>query len=134
MFRILYAEKRLHGRTIHRNVDVGRLLQPWMLLLRRMLLRPVTLLLLLLLQIMWCFISIIGAAMAQPHNPHQANPKLVVALQQFSWTEAALGDTISRRNAAARGRLDKEPMFCFETAIKLFFWSCLMYEDYEGVS
>lgn len=83
---------------------------------------------------MWCFISIIGAAMAQPHNPHQANPKLVVALQQFSWTEGALGDTISTRNAAAGGRLDKEPMFCFETAIKLFFWSCLVYEDYEGVS
>jgi hypothetical protein len=24
-------------------------------------------------------------------------------------------------------------MFCFESAIKLFFWSCLVYEDYEGV-
>jgi hypothetical protein len=38
------------------------------------------------------------------------------------------------RNAAAKGRLDREPMFCFETAVKLFFWSCLVYEDYEGVS
>lgn len=37
------------------------------------------------------------------------------------------------RSNACRGRLAKEPMFCFESAIKLFFWSCLMYEDYEGV-
>jgi hypothetical protein len=34
--------------------------------------------------------------------------------------------------AGAVQRLDKEPMFCFETAIKLFFWSCLVYEDYGG--
>jgi hypothetical protein len=45
-------------------------------------------------QIMWCFISIIGAAMAQPHNPHQGNPKLVVARQQFAWTEAGLEEAI----------------------------------------
>jgi hypothetical protein len=43
---------------------------------------------------MWCVISVIGAAMAQPHNPHQANPKLVVARQQFAWTEAGLEDAI----------------------------------------
>jgi hypothetical protein len=24
-------------------------------------------------------------------------------------------------------------MFCFESAVKLFFWSCMVYEDYEGV-
>lgn len=41
---------------------------------------------------------------------------------------------VQARNAAAGGRLDGEPMFCFESAIKLFFWSCLLYEDYEGVS
>lgn len=46
------------------------------------------------LQIMWCFVSVIGAAMAQPHNPHQANPKLVTALQQFSWTESGLDAAI----------------------------------------
>ncbi|KAF6262015.1 hypothetical protein COO60DRAFT_1699568 [Scenedesmus sp. NREL 46B-D3] len=88
--------------------------------------------LIVLASIMWCFISIIGAAMAQPHNPHQANPQLVVARQLFSWTEAGLDDTIKARNSTAHGRLEREPMFCFESAIKLFFWSCLLYEDYEG--
>jgi hypothetical protein len=44
---------------------------------------------------------------------------------------AAVTAAAQARNAAAHGRLDREPMFCFESAIKLFFWSCLVYEDYK---
>ena len=31
------------------------------------------------------------------------------------------------RNAAFSGRLERQPMFCFETAVKMFHWSCLAY-------
>lgn len=41
------------------------------------------------------------------------------------------------RNGAAKGRLAakiiKQPMFCFETAIKLFFFSSFVYTDYNAV-
>ncbi len=59
-------------------------------------------------------------------------------LQQFSWTEAGkLGKLEQRRrlaqeNSAAREALEREPMFCFETAIKLYYFSHIIYY-YEKV-
>jgi hypothetical protein len=43
------------------------------------------------------------------------------------------------RNAAAKpGRMAqkvaKQPMFCFETAVKMFFLSTFVYNDYNAVS
>jgi hypothetical protein len=43
---------------------------------------------------MWATISIIGMLFMQPTDPGKANPRTVVQLQQFSWTEAALEDCI----------------------------------------
>lgn len=41
------------------------------------------------------------------------------------------------RNAAAKGKLaamiSQQPMFCFETAVKLFFFSSFVYSGYNGV-
>jgi len=45
-------------------------------------------------QIMWAAISIIGMLFMQPTDPQKANPRTVVQLQQFSWTEASLEDCI----------------------------------------
>ena len=49
---------------------------------------------------------------------------LQVWLQEFSWTEASQAEQTARRNAHAQGPreaalLAAEPMFCFETALKL---------------
>ncbi len=43
------------------------------------------------------------------------------------------------RNAAAKpgrvaNKVAKQPMFCFETAIKMFFFSSFVYTDYNAVS
>lgn len=43
---------------------------------------------------MWAAISVIGMLFTQPTHPQQGNPRTVVQLQQFSWTEAALEDCI----------------------------------------
>jgi hypothetical protein len=50
-----------------------------------------------------------------------------------------VGCCLQARNAAAKpGRmaqkLEKQPMFCFETAIKMFFFSTFIYNDYNAVS
>lgn len=41
------------------------------------------------------------------------------------------------RNAAVKGKLaakvSKQPMFCFESAIKLFYFSSFVYNDYNAV-
>lgn len=59
-------------------------------------------------------------------------------LQQFSWTEAGKPAKLEQRrrlareDSAAREALDHEPMFCFETAIKLYYFSHIIYY-YEKV-
>jgi hypothetical protein len=44
---------------------------------------------------------------------------------------------LQERNAAAKGKLaakvSKQPMFCFESAVKLFFFSSFVYADYNAV-
>lgn len=50
------------------------------------------------------------------------------ALQDFAWSESGH----ERKRAALRGQaalcpqLRDEPLFCFETAVKLFYWSTLV--------
>lgn len=46
---------------------------------------------------MWATISIVGMLFMQPTDPGKANPRTVVQLQQFSWTEGALEDCIKVR-------------------------------------
>ena len=77
------------------------------------------------------------------HNALAKQHALPVGLlQQFAWTEA----DVPRKLAARMNAVDSEcaicpgflakPLFCFETAIKLFFWSTLVYSYTEtsGVS
>ena len=59
-------------------------------------------------------------------------------LQQFAWTEADLPRRRAKVRASAAphsavaAELAREPLFCFETAIKLFFWSVLTYSYAEA--
>ena len=55
-------------------------------------------------------------------------------LQEPAWTEGGLKDHREERNTwaetqAHRQQLQQEPMFCFETALKLLKWSSLAYSD-----
>ena len=51
-------------------------------------------------------------------------------LQDFAWTVDDLPDKYEGRKAKMLNQpaLSQEPMFCFELAIRLFYWSCLVYE------
>ena len=55
-------------------------------------------------------------------------------LQEWAWTEAGKAKDVERRNAgdgsaqADLRRLEKEPMFCYETCVKLLYWTALVYD------
>ena len=55
-------------------------------------------------------------------------------LQRFAWTERKLERRKKVRNnlPADRTLLSQEPMFCFETAVKLLFWCGFVYEYSEA--
>lgn len=66
-----------------------------------------------------------------------------VWLQEFSWTEHEMPKRLAVRNTAQssgdgeaaqklREKLAREPMFCFETAMAMLYWSALVY-DYGQV-
>lgn len=67
---------------------------------------------------------------------HGATPAYL--LQQFAWTEAdvprkhAARATATAGNAALHTRVASAPLFCFETAIKLFFWAVMSYSYKEA--
>ena len=54
-------------------------------------------------------------------------------LQRFAWTEQKLAGRIKKRNSLPKDPtlLRDEPMFCFETAVKLLYWAGFVYEHDE---
>lgn len=56
-----------------------------------------------------------------------------VWLQRFAWTEQKLAPRVKKRNALPKDPtlLRDEPMFCFETAVKLLYWAGFVYEHEE---
>lgn len=56
-----------------------------------------------------------------------------VWLQRFAWTEQKLAACKRKRNALPQDPtlLRDEPMFCFETAVKLLYWAGFVYEHDE---
>ena len=56
-------------------------------------------------------------------------------LQDFAWTERDISKKLRTRAAKLpeNPALASEPIFCFELAIRLFYWSCLVY-TYEEAS
>ncbi|KAG2490690.1 hypothetical protein HYH03_010852 [Edaphochlamys debaryana] len=73
-----------------------------------------------------------------PRSVGAGLPLLQATLQRFAWTEAGLPRALQRRLASLpphtaprnRERLEGEPMFCFETAVKLCYW-CEHAYDYD---
>jgi hypothetical protein len=64
----------------------------------------------------------------------EAQCALQVWLQEFAWTEEEKQGKLERRNRdGPQGRhLAKEPMFCFDFAMNMLYWSALVY-DYREV-
>lgn len=53
-------------------------------------------------------------------------------LQHFAWTESSQTSRMEQRNRMLkpehRQLLEQEPLFCFETAVKLLYWCGFVYE------
>lgn len=57
-------------------------------------------------------------------------------LQHFAWTESSQSFRSEKRNNMLKSQnrqlLEQEPLFCFETAVKLLYWCGFAYEYDEG--
>ena len=58
-----------------------------------------------------------------------------VWLQELAWLEADKPIKLAARAAMSPNdpKLEKQPLFCYESMLKLLYWSCLVY-DHERVS
>lgn len=75
--------------------------------------------------------------LSEPLLPRDGALEPQALLQQIAWTERSLPRKLAARSAALRAAAGAEgatgaPMFCMETAIKLFFWSTIAYEYTEA--
>ncbi|DBA74569.1 TPA: hypothetical protein ACH3X2_009444 [Trebouxia sp. C0005] len=73
----------------------------------------------------WSFISM-------PHTPQDdAAPKRIWE-QEFAWTEGDKPIKLAARalTVPKGSSLNHQPMFCFHTMMKMWYWSCLVY-DYQ---
>lgn len=75
--------------------------------------------------------------LTQPRTPGDGHVAPSFVLQQFAWTERSKERKLARRRAdvcmaALCPHIAAAPMFCVETAIKLFFWSTIAYDYTEA--
>ncbi|KAL3161314.1 hypothetical protein ABBQ38_009668 [Trebouxia sp. C0009 RCD-2024] len=72
-----------------------------------------------------------GSILVQPRSQSSDEDIMMQAwLQRFAWTERKLQRHIKMRNSLPVDKmlLQHEPMFCFETAVKLLYWCGFVYE------
>ena len=55
---------------------------------------------------------------------------LQVWLQEVAWTEADKIIKLAARSAMISddAKMEKQPLFCYETMLNLLYWSCLVYD------
>ncbi|KAL4421963.1 hypothetical protein ABPG77_010986, partial [Micractinium sp. CCAP 211/92] len=96
------------------------------------------------MQVVMTITAIANAYMSMPKRPLEASipqarqsRQFVVWLQEFAWTEADVPRKLAERASTVDpgslqdAQLAKEPMFCFEIAVKAMFWSFLVYDYAE---
>ncbi|KAK9902044.1 hypothetical protein WJX75_002353 [Coccomyxa subellipsoidea] len=87
------------------------------------------------LQVVTTAVVVAWSYFTMPMDPDARTPILGVWLQEFAWTEEEKAERLSIRSSSGvcpdtNDGLSKEPMFCFETAMNMLYWSALVY-DYE---
>lgn len=75
-----------------------------------------------------CFLTLGYAYM--PKNRDHKGEILQTWLQEFGWTEEGLPAALAARNRhlASSEELAAQPMLCIETAIKMLYWTSLVYD------
>ena len=76
-------------------------------------------------QIAMCALVTSEAYLATPANPEDVDLPLHEVLQQFAWTEEQAPKVWRERG------LPREPLFCFETALKSSYISMHMYRHFR---
>ncbi|KAA6428794.1 MAG: hypothetical protein FRX49_01669 [Trebouxia sp. A1-2] len=73
----------------------------------------------------WSFISM-------PHTPQDDAAAKRIWEQEFAWTEGDKPIKLAARalTVPKGSSLNHQPMFCFHTMMKMWYWSCLVY-DYQ---
>ncbi|DBA92558.1 TPA: hypothetical protein ACH3X1_002782 [Trebouxia sp. C0004] len=73
----------------------------------------------------WSFISM-------PHTPHDDAAAKRIWESEFAWTETDKPVKLAARalTVPKGSSLNQQPMFCFETMMAMWYWSCLVY-DYQ---
>ncbi|KAK9813803.1 hypothetical protein WJX73_010334 [Symbiochloris irregularis] len=80
-------------------------------------------------------LALTSSFLTMPIRPGIRPEALQTLLEQFSWMEADKAGVMSTRNFGHSAAVTDQPMFCFETCIKLFYWSTAVYafkEDWDG--
>jgi hypothetical protein len=80
---------------------------------------------------------VISSYLSMPNNPKTDNGIMTVWLQEFAWSERELPGRREERRSGLCGPaencpMDTEPMFCFETSLKMLYWSMLVYRYEEA--
>lgn len=76
-------------------------------------------------------LALVGAFLTMPTSPAQSHEAWQTLLEQFAWLEADKQSLIDARNAGHSAAVAQQPLFCFETCIKLFYWSNVVYAIQE---
>ncbi|KAK9802002.1 hypothetical protein WJX73_009255 [Symbiochloris irregularis] len=76
----------------------------------------------------------VEAFCGMPREPNDEKHLLQAWLQEFAWTEAEKLSKYKARGSSLpeNHNINREPMFCFETAIKMYYYAHLVY-DYEQI-
>ena len=92
------------------------------------------------MQVVETVVALVQSMLSSPANPHTL-AVLQVWLQEFAWREEDVSSKIKERASSLPDEsfeeveLNKEPLFCFETAVKMLYWANLVYsideEDQE---
>lgn len=88
------------------------------------------------MQFVMTVVAITQGYLAMPTRPNET-AILQVWFEEFAWTESDIPRKIAERSSCLPAEsfegfcMDCEPIFCFETAIKLMYWSYLAYDTGE---
>eukprot|EP00890_Picochlorum_soloecismus_P000351 jgi/Picsp_1/1316/NSC_04797-R1_alpha beta-hydrolase len=84
------------------------------------------------MQVVETVVALVQSMLSSPANPHTL-AVLQVWLQEFAWKEDDVSDKRRERASSLPDEsfeeveLNKEPLFCFETAVKMLYWANLVY-------
>jgi len=84
------------------------------------------------MQVVETVVALVQSMLSSPANPHSL-AILQVWLQEFAWKEDDVAGKMKERASSLPDEsfeeveLSKEPIFCFETAVKMLYWANLVY-------